>query len=58
MYLSGTNEKGRQQHNESEKEFVMKKEYVWRQQKDYARGENMFSLSLCVVTLISKHVHQ
>ena len=38
LYLSGWNEKGRQQNNESEKAFVKTKEYVWHQNKDYVGG--------------------
>ena len=38
LYLSGQNEKGRQQNNESEKAFVKTKEYVWPKNKDYVGG--------------------
>ena len=34
MYLSGQNEKGLQQDDESEKAFAKTKEYVWHQNKD------------------------
>ena len=39
LHLSGRNEKGRQQNNESKKAFVKAKEYVWHQNKDYVGGE-------------------
>ena len=38
MYLSGQNEKGHQQDNESEKAFAMTKEYYWHPNKDYVGG--------------------
>ena len=37
LYLSGWNEKGHQQNNESGKAFAKTKKYVWRQNKDYVR---------------------
>ena len=37
LYVSGQNEKGRQQNNKSEKAFV--KEYVWPQHKDYGEDQ-------------------
>ena len=38
IVLSGLNESGANNNNESEKVFVKRKEYVWHQHKDYVGG--------------------